>query len=344
MKAVYLTGKKKIEIRDVAKPAIKNDTDVLVKVRSVGICGSDIHYYLEGKIGVQVVEKEIILGHEAVGEVLDAGSSVKGVRKGQGVAIEPGINCGCCEQCARGKPNLCPHVRFLGTPPVDGALAEYVVMPEANLFPLPEGMSDNEGLLSEPLAIGLYGVKLGGMSLGDDVAITGAGPIGLSVLFSVKLAGAGRIFVSDLLSPRLEMARRLGAGRVVLASEENISDVVREETGGRGVDIGYEAAGKGETFRQSTEVARIGGKSVIYGISADDRIEFEGSVVRRKELQIINVRRSAHMTGLALELIGKRELPFGDLVTHVFKLEDVEEALNVVAEYRDGVVKAVVQM
>ncbi|HNS31501.1 MAG TPA: alcohol dehydrogenase catalytic domain-containing protein [bacterium] len=344
MKAVYLAGKKKIVIEDIPGPEIKKDTDVLVRVKSVGICGSDIHYYLEGRIGDQVVGDSIILGHEAAGEVVDTGKAVNKVKKGDKVAIEPGISCGMCEQCFKGKPNLCPHVLFFGTPPVDGALREFVVMPQTHLIPLPAEIDYNEGILSEPLAIGLYGVKLSGMSLGDEVAITGAGPIGLSVLFSVKTAGAKKIFVSDLYKPRLDMAVKLGADRVVLASEENITDVVRRETGGRGVDIGYEAAGKAETFKQSAEVARIGGKTVIYGIPADNRIEFDASVVRRKELQIINVRRSAHMSELALELIAQRKLPFSSLVTHTFPLERVEEALEMVAEYKDGVVKAVVEL
>jgi len=344
MKAVYLTAKKKISIEDIPEPEIKKDTDVLVRVRSVGICGSDIHYYSEGRIGDQVVKDKIILGHEAAGEVVDAGSRVTKVKKGDKIAIEPGISCGKCEQCVRGKPNLCPYVEFFGTPPVDGAFREFIVMPQTHLVQLPGGLGYEEGVLSEPLAIGLYGVKLGGLSVGDDVAITGAGPIGLSVLFSAKTAGAKKIFISDFYESRLSMAEKLGADRVVLASREDIADVVKKETGGRGVDIGFEAAGKQETFKQSTEVAKIGGRSVIYGIPSEDRIEFNASVIRRKELQIINVRRSAHTTELALELISKSELPFSRLVTHTFRLEDVEEALKLAAEYRDGVIKAVVKM
>lgn len=344
MKAVYLVGEKKTEIMNIPKPEIKKDTDVLVRIRSVGICGSDIHYYREGRIGGQVVEGKLILGHEAAGEVADAGSSVTRLKQGQKVAVEPGISCGRCEQCRTGKPNLCRDVRFLGTPPVDGALAEYIVMPESNLIPLPEGMSYDEGVLAEPLAIGLYAVKLGGIFLGDKVAITGAGAIGLSVLFSVKMAGAGKIFISDLLQPRLDMAEKLGADRVVLACEEDIADVVKKETGERGADVSYDAAGKRDTFEQCAKAAKIGGKAVILGIPEDDRMEFNASTVRRSELEIVNVRRSAHMTELALELIAERRLPFSEMVTHSFKIEDIEEALNFAAEYRDGVIKAVVNL
>jgi len=344
MKAAFLIGKKKVVIEDIPSPEIKRETDVLVRIRRVGICGSDIHYFLEGRIGDQIVKDRIILGHEAAGDVVETGKGVKRVKKGQRVAIEPGISCGACQQCVRGKPNLCPDVRFFGTPPVDGAFREFVVVPESNLYPLQEGLDYNEGVLSEPLAIGLYGVRLSGFSVGDSVAIVGAGPIGLSILFSVVSGGARKVFVSDLLPSRLEMAKKLGADRVVLASEEDIVDVVKKETDGVGVEIGYEAAGKRETFRQSTDVARIGGKAVIYGIPEDDRIEFDAHSIRRKELSIINVRRSAHTTELALSLIAKSSLPFSSLVTHTFPLDKIEDALNIVAEYKDGVIKAVINI
>ncbi|HOL22144.1 MAG TPA: alcohol dehydrogenase catalytic domain-containing protein [bacterium] len=344
MKAVFLIQKRKVVIEDIPVPEIKNKSDVLVRVRRVGICGSDIHYYLEGKIGDQIVENRIILGHEAAGDVMGIGKGVKNLKEGQKVAIEPGISCGMCPQCITGKPNLCPDVKFFGTPPVDGALREYVVMPERNLIPLPTGIDYNEGVLSEPLAIGLYGVRLSGFSVGDSVAIIGAGPIGLSILFSVVSGGAGKVFISDLLPARLDMAKKLGADRIVLATEEDIVEVVKKETSGKGVDIGYEAAGKGETFRQSTDVARIGGKAVIYGIPEDDRVEFNAHSIRRKELNIVNVRRSAHTTELAIELIKKSNLPFSSLVTHTFPIEKTEDALNTAAEYKDGVIKAVIEL
>lgn len=345
MRAAFLIGKRKVVIENIPVPEIKNETDVLVQVKRVGICGSDIHYYLEGKIGDQIVKDRIILGHEVAGDVVKIGKGVKNLKEGQKVAIEPGISCGVCPQCRTGKPNLCPNVKFFGTPPVDGALREYVVMPEGNLIPLPVGVDYNDGVLSEPLAIGLYGVRLSNFSVGDSVAIVGAGPIGLSILFSVVSGGAKKIWISDLYKPRLEMAKRLGADRVLLVSKEDIVEVVKKETSGMGVDIGYEAAGKRETFFQSTEVARIGGRAVIYGIPDDDKIEFNAHSIRRKELNIINVRRSAHTTELAIELMNKRrDIPFSSLVTHTFPIEKIEEALDTAAEYRDGVIKAVIEL
>jgi L-iditol 2-dehydrogenase len=344
MKAAYLVEPGRVVIEDIPVPEIKENTDVLVRIRNVGICGSDIHYFLKGRIGDQIVSDRIILGHEAAGDVASIGSSVRNVREGQKVAIEPGITCGRCEYCIKGMPNLCPNVKFFGTPPVDGALREYVVMPERNLIPLSRGLDYNEGLLSEPLAIGIHGIKLSGFSVGDEVAIIGAGPIGLSILFTVKMGGAKRVFISDLIPARLEMAKKLGADRVILAEKENIVDVVKKETGGRGVDIGCEAVGKIETFKQSSEVARIGGETVIYGIPDDDRMEFDAHSIRRKQLRIINVRRSVHVTQLALDLMGQKKIPFSSIVTHTFPLEKVEEALKMVSGYRDGVIKAVITL
>ncbi len=344
MKAVYLIKPGVISIEDVPVPEIREDTDVLVRIKSVGICGSDIHYFLKGRIGNNVVTEKIILGHESAGDVVAVGNSVTSVKKGQKVAIEPGITCGKCEHCLKGMPNLCPDVKFFGTPPVDGALREYVVMPEKNLIPLSEGLGYDEGVLSEPLAIGIHGIKLSSFSLGDEVAIIGAGPIGLSILFTVKMGGAKRVFISDLIPARLEMAKKLGADRVVLAGKEDIVEVVRKETGGRGVDIGCEAVGKIETFKQASEVARIGGETVIYGIPDDDRIEFDAHNIRRKQLRITNVRRSAGVTQLALDLMKQKKLPFSSTVTHKFPLKKVEEALKIVSEYRGGVIKAIITL
>jgi len=344
MKVVYLVGKRKVRIEEMPKPEIKREKDVLVRIRCVGICGSDIHYFLEGKIGDQIVGNKIILGHECAGEVVEIGGEVKNLKRGDKVAIEPGISCGNCEVCRMGKPNLCSSVKFLGTPPIDGAFREYIVMPEENLIKIPEGLDFEEGVLSEPLAIGLYGVRLSEIKVGDNIAILGAGPIGLSILFSAKMAGANKIFVSDLLKPRLEMAKKLGADRVILANKEKVESIIKKETDGRGVDISYESAGKIKTFEQMIDISKLGGKCVIYGIPSEDKIWFNPHIMRRKELKIINVRRSAYVTSIALELIKKSNLPFSELVTHRFPLEKIESALNLVAEYKDGVIKAVVNM
>jgi len=344
MKVAYLIGKKKIIIEEEKEPEIKNDNDVLVRIRCVGICGSDVHYFLEGKIGDQVVEDKIIVGHEASGEVVEVGKNVIRLKKGDKVAIEPGISCGKCEFCIKGRPNICPYVKFLGTPPINGALREYIVMPESNLIKIPNGLGFEEGVLSEPLAIGIYAVKLSGLKIGDDVAILGAGPIGLSILFSARENGANKIFISDLIDERLEFAKEIGADFIVNANREDITEIVKKITNNRGVDISFEAAGKKETFRQVIHTSRIGGKSVLVGIPSEDMVEFEAHIMRRKELELINVRRSAFCTEIALNLLKKTKLPFKKIITHRYQFEKIEEAFNLVSEYRDGVIKCVIYL
>jgi L-iditol 2-dehydrogenase len=344
MKVAYLVGKRKIVIEEERDPEIKNSKDVLVRIRCVGICGSDVHYFLEGRIGDQIIKDRIIVGHEASGEVIEVGKDVKKVKKGDKVAIEPGISCGKCEFCIKGKPNICPDVKFLGTPPVNGALREYIVMPEENLIKIPEGLGYEEGVLSEPLAIGIYAVKLSGLKIGDDVAILGTGPIGLSILFSARESGANRIFVSDLIDERIEFSKKIGADFAINAKKEDITEIVKEITNNRGVDISFEAAGKKETFRQVIHTSRIGGKSVFVGIPSEDIVEFEAHIMRRKELELINVRRSAFCTEIALNLLKNSKLPFKEIITHRYPFEKVEDALNLVSEYMDGVIKCVVNL
>lgn len=344
MKVAYLIGKKRIEIKEEKKPDVEKEKDVLVRIRCVGICGSDVHYFLEGRIGDQIVKEKIILGHEASGEVVEVGKEVKKLKKGDKVAIEPGISCGKCESCKKGKPNTCPYVKFLGTPPINGAFREYIVMPEENLIKIPEELGYEEGVLSEPLAIGVYAVKLSKMEIGDDVAILGTGPIGLSILFAVRESGADRIFVSDLIEERLEFAKKLGADFTVDAKNEDIVEVVKKFTNNRGVDISFEAAGKRDTFRQVIHTTKICGKSVLVGIPSEDTVEFEAHIMRRKELKLINVRRSAFCTEIALNLMKKSKLPFSQIITHKYPFEKIEEALNLVAEYKDGVIKCLVTL
>ena len=204
MKAAVLRGIKDIRIEEIEKPALRPD-EALVKVKAVGVCGSDVHYYLNGRIGNQVVRGAHILGHEVSGEVVEVGSDVKNITSGTRVAVEPGIPCRQCKHCKEGRYNICPQVKFLGTPPVDGAYREYLPFPADLLYPIPEGMSFASAALIETLAVGMYAVELAEVKAGDDVAILGCGPIGMVTLKAAKAQRAGRIFVTDLIDERLEV-------------------------------------------------------------------------------------------------------------------------------------------
>ncbi|MDF2611880.1 MAG: theronine dehydrogenase-like Zn-dependent dehydrogenase, partial [Lachnospiraceae bacterium] len=228
-KAVFMTGLNKMEIRDVEVPKIK-ETDVLVKLEYVGICGSDVHYLEHGSIGDFIVNGDFILGHECAGEVVEVGSKVTDLKVGDKVALEPGATCGQCEFCKAGKYNLCADVEFLATPPYHGCLENYIAFPGNMCFKLPENITTKEGALVEPLAVGMHSAAQGNVKLGDSVVILGSGCIGLVTLLACKAYGATDITVVDVMPKRLEFAMKLGATRVINAKEEDAVAKIDEIT------------------------------------------------------------------------------------------------------------------
>jgi L-iditol 2-dehydrogenase len=263
---------------------------------------------------------------------------------GQRVAIEPAQSCGVCEPCREGHPNLCPHVRFFGTPPVDGAYRELVNVPAHGVFPLPDRLSDAEGALLETLGIGIHAVDLSHLRAGQTVAVFGTGPVGLVTLAVARVAGASQIFAVDRLAPRLAVARALGADVVLRAGEADPVAAILEATGGRGVDVAFEAAGAPETPQQCAEVAKVGGTLVIIGIPADDTLSFQHATVRRKGLTIKLCRRMKHTYPRAIALVASGQINVKPLLTHTFPLSRIAEAFDLVEGYRNGVVKAVIEM
>ena len=343
MKAAFLIDKKRLEIREVPVPVPKRG-EVLIRLKAVGICGSDLHYYRNGHIGNEVITKPHILGHEASGEVVSLGEEVTQIRAGQKVAIEPSISCGHCETCLSGRQNICLNIRFLGLPPTLGAFREYITIPEENLYPLPESMSYEEGVMLEPLAIGIHAVELSKMNPADTIAILGCGTIGLSVLSVVKACGAGKILVTDLLEPRLAMAKKLGADYVLNAKREDVASSILKLTGKRGADIIFESAGEQETLNQAVKIAFNGGKIMIIGSPEEESFSFPAHIARRKELTIQNVRRSLRAVGKGIRLIQKKSLNLLPLITHHFPLEKIGEAFKLANSYQDGVIKVIIEM
>ncbi|NMB90377.1 MAG: alcohol dehydrogenase catalytic domain-containing protein, partial [Chloroflexi bacterium] len=270
MQAATLYGIRdvRLEQRPVPTPG---PGEALLRILSVGVCGSDVHYYLEGRIGHQVVSAPIIMGHEFSAYVTALGPGVEGLDVGDLVAVEPGISCGECEMCQLGHPNLCPHVRFCGTPPVDGVFAEYAVMPARNCFRLPAAITPPEGALLEPLGIAIHAVNLAHLRPGDRVAVLGAGPIGLLCAAVARAAGASAVYASEPLAYRREFARRYAATEVYDPSRQDVVAEVLSATSGRGVDVVFEAAGADETPQQAAGMVRTGGKILLAGIPASDR-------------------------------------------------------------------------
>lgn len=343
MRAARLYGIRDLRLENLPQPT-PGPGEVLLKVATVGICGSDIHYYLEGRIGNQVVTTPLIIGHEFSAWVADLGAGVEGLEIGQLVAVEPAISCGECEPCRQGHPNLCPSVRFCGTPPVDGVFAEYTVMPAKNCFPLPQGLSPAEGALLEPLGVAIHAVDLAHLKLGYTIAVLGAGPIGLLIAAVAKASGASAIYMTEPLAYRRQFALDYVADAALNPNDTDIVAEIMRLTGGRGVDVAFEAAGAPETPQQAAAVTRPGGKVIVAGIPADDTMTMKASTVRHKGLTIKLVRRMKHTYPRAIRLVQTGMVDVKSLITHTFPLERIVEAFEMVAAYEDGVLRAIISI
>jgi len=257
IRAFVLHNANDLRMDRVEMPTLKPD-QALVKVKAVGICGSDIHFYRDGRLGPFILRKPLILGHECAGEVVQVGSEVTSVKAGDRVAIEPGVPCRKCWYCRNGRYNKCAQEKFMATPPDDGSLVEYIAHPSDYLFKMPDSMSFQEGSLAEPLSVGIHAVRRSGLYPAASVAILGAGPIGLVTLEMVKAVGAGPVIMVDVVPSRLSLAKKMGATHVINAKEENVVEKIRALTGGEGVHFVFETAGASATVRQTVEVAREG--------------------------------------------------------------------------------------
>jgi len=344
MKAVFLTGIREMEIREAPEPVLAGGNDVLLRVDNIGVCGSDMHYYRTGRIGTQAVEYPWLLGHECAATVVRVGGEVDRVRPGDRVAVDPLIVCHACDQCLAGREHTCRKQRFLGCPgQVAGALAEYLVMPSECCFPVPDSLTMVQATLTEPFAIGLYARRLAGPIAGHKVGILGCGPIGLCVLLAVRAAGPCTTYVTDLLDERLRVARTCGADATGVPTREDIvADFQRAEP--LGLDYVFECAGEQETLDQAVALARPGGSVMVVGIPEFDRWGFEADTARRKELRIQHVRRQNRCVQDAIDLAAAGTVNLDPLVTHHFPLEKANEAYEMVCDYRDGVVKAIVHV
>ncbi len=344
MKAAFLTGLRQMEIRETPEPPLKGPREVLVRIDAVGVCGSDVHYYSKGRIGSALVKFPFIMGHECAGTVREVGAEVRRLQPGQRVAIDPLVSCGQCDQCRAGRAHTCRNQRFLGLPgQSEGALAEYLVLPEECCYPIPVGMTFEEAVLVEPLSIGVYAQRMSQVESGARIAILGSGPIGLSVLIACRVATNCRAYVTDLIPERLRLASQLGAAWTGNPAQVDTVKSVRESES-LGVDLVFECAGKQETADQAVELLKPGGTLLIVGIPEVDRIGFPIHVLRRKELVIKNVRRQNQCTAPTIDLVASGKINVAPLMTHHFSLLESQAAFDLVAGYRDGVIKALIHV
>lgn len=343
MKALVLTGLKRLEFIDVPEPKIIKDTDVLLKIAAAGVCGSDVHYYETGRVGAQVVTYPYRIGHECSAIVAQVGKAAKNIKVGDKIVVEPAVSCKTCDQCRMGRENTCRNLKFLGTPnQADGCFCEYMVLPMENCLAVGDTLTLVQAALCEPLTIGLYAVKQGQGPYTDKIAILGSGPIGLSCMAAARLKGAEKVYITDKLDYRLAVAAEHGAD---WTGSPDKSDIVKEicKLEPAGVDVVYECAGQQSTLDEAIEILRPGGKLVLVGIPREDRISFSIDKIRRKEITIINVRRQNRTTEETIELLASKKVNVDFLVTHRFKFEDSIKAFELVAGYEDGVIKAMIE-
>jgi len=314
--------------------------EVSVAVTRCGVCGSDVHYYLDGRIGDMVVESPLILGHEFAGTVAELGEGVEGIEIGQPVAVQPGVPCGACRLCRAGRYNLCPEVSFAGTPPVDGALTDTFVTAADFVYPLPEGLTTEDGALCEPLACGVHAAERAGVTLGDRVVILGSGPIGLMTSLACQAAGGTVVLATDLVDARLQMAKAMGAERVLNADE---TDPVAAMDGEE-IDIAIDCAGAVETPQQGVDLVRPGGTVQIVGFPRGEAVPIDMARAVRKELDIITMLRFVNNFPTAIALLEREAARLRRLVTHRFGFDQIEQAFRLVDELADGVVKAMIEL
>jgi L-iditol 2-dehydrogenase len=341
---MVLTGIREAEIRDVPDPAISADNEVLLDVGAVGVCGSDVHYYTTGRIGSQVVKYPYRVGHEFAGIVRAVGKAVTRLKPGDRVAVDPAMACGHCDQCRAGRMHTCRALRFLGCPgQAEGCLSEQIVMPAECCFPIPDALTLEQAAVVEPLSIGIYALQQSIPLQGARIGILGCGPIGLSVLLPALHHGAERVFVTDRIDARLDIAARAGAHWTGNPDKE---DVVASITGREPLllDAVFECCGKQEALDQAVELLKPGGKLMLIGIPEIDRVSFSIDLLRRKELCIQNVRRQNECVEQAIEKVAAGDISVDFMITHRFGLGESKRAFDLVADYGDGVVKAMINV
>jgi len=310
---LYGPGDLRVEERDIPIP---QPGEVLVEVRAIGICGSDVHYYEHGRIGPYVVTHPMVIGHESAGRITEVGAGVDAGRIGQVVALEPGVPCGRCLQCRTGRYNLCPDVKFFATPPVDGSIAQYVTIAADFAHPVPDGVGYAQAAMAEPVSVGVWAARKAGIGAGDRVLVTGAGPVGLLAAQAARAFGAVDVVVTDLSDYRLRVAAELGLRGV--RADQDIGDTV---------DVLLECSGSARALQGAMPRVGRAGRIVLVGMG-EDRVAFDIPMIQNRELWITGTFRYANTYPTALALIAEGRIQVDPLMTHTYPLERTEDALR----------------
>ncbi|MBA4116632.1 MAG: NAD(P)-dependent alcohol dehydrogenase [Rubrobacter sp.] len=309
----------RVEERPVPEPGPK---EILVEIRAVGVCGSDVHYYEEGRIGSFVIREPLILGHESMGTVVGLGPEATKHEAGDRVTLEPGVPDMTCRECRAGRYNLCPNVRFFATPPVDGAFANYVTVHEDFAFEMPDGLSDNAGALMEPLSVGIWSCRKANVKAGDRVLITGSGPIGLLAMQVALAEGATEVTVTDVADERLELARKTGATTTVNVAEKPLAEAGIE------ADALIECSGNEQALGDGIRCLRPAGTAVVVGMGSGETTNVPLAFVQTREIWLTGTFRYANTYPAAISLAATGKVDLDAIVTSYYGLEDTDSALR----------------
>jgi L-iditol 2-dehydrogenase len=316
---LYAPGDLRVEDRAIPEPGRR---EVLVEIAAVGVCGSDVHYYEHGRIGSFVVREPMVLGHESSGRVVALGPGASRHAVGDRVALEPGVPCGHCRECRAGRYNLCRDVRFFATPPIDGAFANYVTIHEDFAFALPESVSDEAGALMEPLSVAVWACQKAGVTAGDRVLVTGAGPIGLLAVQTARAFGATQITVTDVNSHRLGVAERTGATSTI-----NVADAPLEDSGLE-ADALIECSGHPGSLAAGIAALRPAGTVVLAGMGPEEDGVVPLALIQSRELWLTGTFRYANTYPTAIALAASGRVDLEAIITAQYGLEDAEAALR----------------
>lgn len=343
MQAAVLAELRKVELIEMPTPK-PGRGEVLLEVEAVGICGSDLHYWRHGRIADQVVTFPMRLGHEPAGRVAGLGPGVKELKEGQRVAVEPGVHCGTCRECQMGRVNLCPNVIFLGTPPVDGAFQRYLRMPASALVPLPSKVDAALGATAEPLGVALHSFDLVNLRAGECVAVIGAGSVGLCVVALAQQLGARVVVVSEPRPFRRKVAKRLGAEKTVSANPDAFVEAAHAATEGHGVDVVFECSGAPEALNTALVTGARGGRVAMIGIPEVDTLTIDPHKWRKRELAVVNVRRSNRTLERCLRILERTDLGLkkSGFLSKPVGLQGVQDAMVDLDNERSELVKVMV--
>lgn len=308
----------RVEQRSMPEPG---EHEVLVEVRSVGVCGSDIHFFEHGRIGLSVVEPPHVLGHEAAGVVVAHGSGTSGPPIGSRVALEPSLPCGRCRLCREGRYNLCPDMRYFSDPPTDGAFMRYVTIHEDFAFLVPDNVSDDAAALIEPVSVVLWAARCTNLKAGDHILVTGAGPIGLLMVQVARALGATKVVVSDVNSSRLDRAEQVGASRIVDVSETPLHEAGVE------VDAFIECSGHPAALSDGIKCVRAGGVATVVGMGPHEDATIPLAIMQAREIRLQPTFRFANTYPAAIDLVASGAVAPEAIITGHFGLKEIEQAL-----------------